>query len=233
MSLFPVSSRSLCLALAGLAILPGPPRAGAQSDLVPFNDLGLRVARGFRVTLYADSSLANDIYAMTLDSGGRVVVTSRGYIRTLIDSDADGVADSATDFATTATGGMGLCFDGTDLYFTGDGFFSRYEDANGDGVADGRAQPILPVSAGEHGGHAPRKGPDGWWYLIGGNDAGFDQRHVTFPASPIREPQAGALLRVWTSPVHCEVVAHGFRNPYDFDFNWMGDVFTYDSDVER
>jgi putative membrane-bound dehydrogenase-like protein len=233
MSLFRVSLRSAFPGVAGLAVLLAAGRADAQNDLIAFNDLGLRVARGFRVTLYADSSLANDIYAMTLDSRGRVVVTSRGYIRTLVDTDGDGVADSATDFATTATGGMGLCFDGNDLYFTGDGFFSRYQDSNDDGVADGPAQPILPVSAGEHGGHAPRKGPDGWWYLIGGNDAGFDQRHVTIPASPIRRSQAGALLRVWPGPVQSEVITHGFRNPYDFDFNWMGDIFTYDSDVER
>jgi putative membrane-bound dehydrogenase-like protein len=233
MSLCRVSLRFPSLAMVGLLMLVSAGGARAQSGLVTFNELGLRVARGFQVTLYADSSLANDIYAMTLDARGNVVVTSRGYIRTLYDTDNDGVADSATDFAATATGGMGLCFDGNDLYFTGDGFFSRYEDADGDGVAEGAAQPILPLSAGEHGGHAPRKGPDGWWYLIGGNDAGFDQRHITFPASPIRKPQAGALLRVWPGPVQSEVIAHGFRNPYDFDFNWMGDVFTYDSDVER
>src|SRR5690349_10759763 len=104
MSVFSVLLRSASLAVAGLALLLAGGRARAQSDLVAFNDLGLRVARGFRVTLYADSSLANDIYAMTLDSRGRVVVTSRGYIRTLVDTDDDGVADSAVDFGTTVTG---------------------------------------------------------------------------------------------------------------------------------
>src|SRR6185295_11033059 len=91
--------------------------ARAQNDLVPFNDLGLRIARGFRVSLYADASLANDIYAMTLDSRGNVVVTSKGYIRTLFDTNGDGVADSSREFAATASGGMGLRFDGNDLYF--------------------------------------------------------------------------------------------------------------------
>lgn len=207
--------------------------ARAQSGLVAFNDLGLRVAPGFRVSLYADSTLANDIYAMTLDARGDVVVTSRGYIRTLLDTDGDGVADSARDFASTPAGGMGLCFDGNDLYFTGDGSFSRYRDTNGDGIAEGDPQQILALGAGEHGGHAPRKGPDGWWYVVGGNDAGVNQRHVTIAASPVLKPQAGALLRVWPENVHSEVIAHGLRNPYDFDFNWMGDLFTYDSDVER
>src|SRR5688572_11330900 len=105
--------------LLGLAALAWVVNATAQ--LVPVPSLGLRVARGFRVSLYADADLANDIYAMTLDSRGNVVVTSQGYIRTLFDTDGDGRADDARDFASTGTGGMGMFFDGPDLYFVGDG----------------------------------------------------------------------------------------------------------------
>src|SRR5207248_5612007 len=80
------------------------------ADLVPVDQLGLRVARGFRVTQYADADLANDIYAMTLDARGNVVVTGQGYIKTLFDLNGDGRADTATNFAETVTGGMGMCF---------------------------------------------------------------------------------------------------------------------------
>src|SRR3974377_1805490 len=45
---------------------------------------GLRVPAGFEVTEYAGSDLANDIYCMTLDPSGRVVVSGRGYIRVLV-----------------------------------------------------------------------------------------------------------------------------------------------------
>ncbi len=231
MSVFPMLSKLALRAFSAVGVWGAVLAAG--QDLVAVNDLGLRVARGFRVTQYADASLANDIYAMTLNSRGDVVVTSRGYIRTLLDNDRDGVADSSREFAGTATGGMGLCFDGNDLMFVGDGFFSRYRDSNGDGIADGAPEQLLPLQFREHGGHAPRKGPDGWWYVIGGNDTGFDQRHTTIPASTIIKPEAGAIVRVWPGPVQSEVVAHGFRNPYDFDFNWMGELFAYDSDVER
>jgi putative membrane-bound dehydrogenase-like protein len=231
MSFFPTLSKPT-LRFLGAVFAWGALSAAGQ-DLVTVNDLGLRVARGFRVTQYADASLANDIYAMTLDARGDVVVTSRGYIRTLLDNDGDGIADSSREFARTATGGMGLCFDGNDLMFVGDGFFSRYRDSNGDGIADGGPEQLLPLQFREHGGHAPRKGPDGWWYVIGGNDTGFDQRHTTIPASTVIKPEAGAILRVWPGPVQSEVIAHGFRNPYDFDFNWMGELFAYDSDVER
>jgi putative membrane-bound dehydrogenase-like protein len=196
-------------------------------------DLGLRVPPGFRVSLYADETLANDIYAMTLDAKGRVVVTSRGWIKVLHDTKGVGKADKATVFAKTPTGGMGLCFDGNDLYFCGDGWLSRYRDKEGRGEADGPPEKLVPLSFEEHGGHAVRVGPDGWLYVIGGNSAGIDHRHVKSPSSPIREPEAGALIRLTKDGKKCEVIAHGFRNPYDFDFNAAGDLFTYDSDNEE
>src|ERR1700694_4463138 len=73
------------------------------------DDLGLRVPPGFRVTLYADQDLANDIYAMTLDADGNVVVTSQGWIKRLLDTTGAGKADKAEVIAPTATGGMGMC----------------------------------------------------------------------------------------------------------------------------
>ncbi len=222
-------------------------------------DLGLRLPPDFRVTTFADETLANDIYAMTLDAKGQVVVTSRGYIKTLHDDNGDGKADRTTLFAPTGTGGMGLCFDGNDLYFCGDGWLSRYRDADGNGQADGPPEKLIPLAFGEHGGHAMRKGPDGWWYVIGGNDAKVGPEHATLPTSPvsgpadaarlhllphvpgkegwplIKTPEAGGLLRLPPNPdgKQCEVIAQGFRNPYDFDFNAAGDIFTYDSDCER
>src|SRR6185295_14637255 len=57
-------------------------------------------------------------------------------------------------------------------------------------------------------------------------------RHTTLATSPIRNIEAGALLRVSSDGKQTEAIAHGFRNPYDFDFNWLGDLFTYDSDAE-
>ncbi len=187
---------------------------------------------GFRVSLYADQDLANDIYAMTLDADGNVVVTSQGWIKRLLDTKGSGKADKAEVVAPTATGGMGLCFDGGDLYFCGDGWFSRHRAGKEKGTLEPKPEKFVPLAFSEHGGHAMRKGPDGWWYVIGGNDSGIDQRHVTRPDSPIKKPQAGAILRLPPDCKSCEVIAHGFRNPYDFDFNADGEIITYDSDVE-
>src|SRR5438105_511554 len=80
---------------------------------------GLRVPAGFEVTEFADSKLANDIFTMTLDPKGRVVVAGRGYIRILTGKDR---ADSAIEVADAPKeGAMGLLWEGDYLYFTGDG----------------------------------------------------------------------------------------------------------------
>src|SRR6516165_2922997 len=95
---------------------------------------GLRVPPGFEVTEFADSSLANDIFCLTLDPKGRVVVSGRGYIRLLLDEDGDGKADKALDFADAPKdGAMGLFWEGDTLYCMGDGGLRRYTDAGGAG----------------------------------------------------------------------------------------------------
>src|SRR5258708_7873232 len=60
---------------------------------------GLRVPEGFEVTEFAGSDLANDIFCLTLDPKGRVVVSGRGYVRLLLDEKATGHATKALDFA--------------------------------------------------------------------------------------------------------------------------------------
>src|SRR4051794_20469521 len=105
----------LCLACSGLLCAPA---SALRAQNVQH---GLRVPPGFEVTEFADSSLANDIYTMTIDPRGRVVVAGRGYIRILVDRDG-GRADQALDFADgPKDGAMGLLWEGTSLFCTGDG----------------------------------------------------------------------------------------------------------------
>src|SRR5262249_27732070 len=119
--------RRSCLAV--LALLLAPPPVPAQTT-----QHGLRVPPGFEVTEFADSTLANHIFGLTLDPQGRVVVSGRGYVRLLIDKDGDGRADEALDFAgAPADGAMGLFWEGTTLYCMGGGGLRRYRDAGGAG----------------------------------------------------------------------------------------------------
>src|ERR1043165_2929748 len=83
------------------------------------NALDLKLPPGFDVVEFADGKLANDIYCMTIDPKGRIVVSGRGYIRILVDDDGDGKADRALDFAAEPKdGAMGLCWEGDTLFVT-------------------------------------------------------------------------------------------------------------------
>jgi len=195
----------------------------------------VRVPPGFEATLFADDDLAHDIYSLTVDSLGRVTVAGAGYVRILVDADGDGRAESAHTFSEAPqSGAQGLFWLGRDLLCTGDGALLRFRDSNADDRADGPPDRFLELrTGGEHDTHSVQRGPDGWWYLIAGNSADISSRYVTLPGSPVRHPQHGTIFRLKPDLTGGEVVAHGFRNPYDFAFGALGDLFTFDSDGER
>src|SRR5262249_40475015 len=124
--LFPprVSDMSLTQLMTTLFLLSIA--AGACSAAEPV--AGLRVLPGFEVTEFAGDDLAHDVFTMTLDPRGRVVVAGRGYIRLLIDDDGDGRADRAVQIADhPKDGAMGLLWEGDTLYAVGDGGLRRVQ----------------------------------------------------------------------------------------------------------
>jgi putative heme-binding domain-containing protein len=196
---------------------------------------GLRVPPGFEVTEFAGSNLANDIYCLTLDPQGRVVVSGRGYIRVLVDDDNDGRADRAVEVAAAPKdGAMGLLWEGEWLYFTGDGGLRRFHIKKGTAKADGPSELIRALkTGGEHDAHAIRRGPDGWLYVLCGNMTKVAKAFAQLPTSPVKDPVAGCVLRFSPDSKKTEIVADGYRNAYGMDFNRDGELFTFDSDNER
>src|SRR5436189_5985559 len=78
--------------------------------------LGLRVPEGFEVTLFADDDLAHDIFSLTIDSLGRVVVSGPGYVRILVGRDGDARADAYVQSAEgPKPGSPGVCVGGRDV----------------------------------------------------------------------------------------------------------------------
>jgi putative membrane-bound dehydrogenase-like protein len=197
-------------------------------------DLGIRVPDGFEVSLYADDALAHDIYSMTVDAQGRVVVAGAGYVKILHDTDGDGRADRATLFSSApASGAHGMVFDGSDLICSGDNSVMRLRDADGDGVADGAPEIWTRLRDPEHGANGLARGPDGCFYLICGNDSGISEKQITTATSPVKHPRCGGIVRFSSEGKPLDVFAHGFRNPYDLDFDAAGHLLTVDSDGER
>ena len=197
--------------------------------------LGFQVPPGFEVSLYADDALATDIFSLTIDSRGRVIVAGKGYVKILHDTKGTGKADRATTFADVPkSGAHGMVFDGDDLICVGDSGVRRLSDSDGAGRCDHVSAPWIAVrNDNEHAANGIVKGPDGWYYLVCGNDAGIGAQHAAASGSPVKQPNSGAIVRISPDGKHSQIVAHGFRNPYDLAFNHLGQLFTVDSDGER
>ena len=201
----------------------------------------IKVPDGFTITKVATDDLASNIYSLTIDSNGAVVVAGPGYIRRLIDENDDGVFDRAQQISDVPkNGAMGLCFEEDRLYAVGDQGVLRLSDPDGDGVMDDLEVMLEVKTGGEHDAHAIRKGPDGHWYLLCGNkvdpasiDPGKEKKRGLFASLLGHGVHAGFLLRISPDFSKQEFHSWGFRNPYDFDFNTDGDPFTFDSDGER
>ncbi len=198
-------------------------------------NLGFSVPAGFEVSLYADDTLATDIHSMTVDAKGRLVVASRGWVKILHDTKGIGKADKATLFSDRPkSGAHGMYFDGNDLICNGDQGVRRLIDTDGDGQADEVSPLWFPTkNDGEHAANGIVKGPDGWYYMITGNDAGITSEHANTPTSPIKQPNSGVVIRFSPDGKQREIVAHGFRNPYDLAFTANGEIVTVDADGER
>jgi putative membrane-bound dehydrogenase-like protein len=199
---------------------------------LPAANLGIRVPAGFEVTRFAGDELAHDIFSIATTADGHIAVSGPGYVKILEDGDGDGAADRAHVFAEIKSGAFGMYFDGADLIYSGENKVARLRDTDGDRVGD-REETWTELAHTEHGTHHIIKGPDGWFYIAAGNDAGVSSRHASTSASPIKNPVCGAIVRFSPDGHQSEIVADGYRNMCGLDFNSYGHLFTVDSDNER
>ena len=96
---------------------------------------------------------------------------------------------------------------------------------------------------GEHGPHAAVLGPDGLIYLVAGNGTKVPEglartspfrnwaNDLLIPREPGFVP-AGWVARTDETGSVWELIAAGFRNPYDLAFNPDGELFAFDADSE-
>lgn len=153
---------------------------------------------------------------------------------------------------------MGMLWAFDSLYVSGQGpdgrGIYRCKDTNGDSIPDqATLWKAVPGGAGEHGAHALVLGPDGKSiYIAHGNSTPLIEGVA--PDSPYRNWGEDDLLPKMKDPVATffdklkspygyvlktdengskwQLMAGGFRNHYDIDFNSDGELFTYDSDME-
>jgi putative heme-binding domain-containing protein len=127
----------------------------------------------------------------------------------------------------------------------------KVTDSNGDGRLDKVEQLREIQGGGEHGLHSLVPSPDGEWiYMICGNHTtapemdhywmprNWGEDHL-LPRNPDGRGHArntmapgGWVCRFKPDNSRWELVASGFRNPFDLAFNEHGDLFAYDADME-
>ncbi|HJQ78532.1 MAG TPA: HEAT repeat domain-containing protein, partial [Lacipirellulaceae bacterium] len=229
-------------------------------DEIVIADEGSRflVDREFAIERLITDEQAGSLIAMAFNASGDILASQEnGPLLLIRDVDKDGAFESVTPFCTELKNVHGILPLGKRVYAVGDGpdggALYQIRDDDGDGRSDGVNTLVrFRGSLGEHGPHTVRLGPDGLLYILSGNhaqaDVKFDPRSnygAVYEGELVKpryeDPNGhavgvpapgGTILRTDLSGSFVEIVAGGFRNPYDFAFNGDGELFTYDADME-
>lgn len=148
----------------------------------------------------------------------------------LRDTTGDGRADVATIFAEgfntiVSDVAAGVLARGKDVYATVAPDLWRLTDNDGDGRADERTSLVggfaVHIAYAGHNMHGVTMGPDGrlYWSI-----ADIASNYL---------PNEGAIFRCDPDGANFEVFARGLRNPHEFVFNELGDLFTADNDSDN
>lgn len=170
---------------------------GAPAQPVPPSLLPI-VSPDLSVTLVAREPLVRNPCAMAFDRRGRLFVgqgpqyrnptpdTPGDTIVMLIDSDGDGVADTAKTFASGLNCIQGLAWHGRDLWVGNSPDLTIVRDLDGDDVADEYVKVFTDLGNIEHANHGHNWAPDGKLYFSQGTSKGLTQPGRISPA-PFRE----------------------------------------------
>jgi putative heme-binding domain-containing protein len=222
----------------------------------------IKAPKGFQVDLiYSVPQATQGSWVnMTVDPKGRLIVSDqygklyRVSLASLANKDGE-IAVEPIDVPLGEAHGLLWAFDS--LYVVvnrGRRYESglyRVTDTNNDDRLD-KVELLRKLDGGgEHGPHAVILAPDGKsLYVVAGNatrlteiDGSLVPRvwgednvlpHMVDGAGFMTNEKApgGHICRVSPDGKHWELVAIGYRNPFDIAFNRAGDLFTYDSDME-
>ncbi len=245
------------LAAAVLAAVP----AFARAASTPASDITVATGFKVEL-LKSASEREGSWVSMAVDEKGRLYISPQGkapdggIMRLTLDA-AGQIAK--TDWLKPDIGAaMGMLWAFDSLYVSGQGpegqGIYRLRDTDGDDELDSiLLLKKVPGGGGEHGAHAIVLGPDEKLYITHGNATppieGIDYEHSPYShfAEDVLIPRVldpvatffdklkvpyGHILRTDENGSNWEIIAGGFRNAYDIDFNDNGDLFTYDSDME-
>jgi len=221
---------------------------------------GITVPEGFEVTeLYSPSENGQGSWvSLTNDPQGRLIASDQyGALYRITPGENESVKVDSMPIRIGSAQGLLWAFNGLyvsvnareDSITRGSGLY-RVTDSDGDDELDQVEQLFEMEGSGEHGPHALILGPNGNdLYLIAGNhtevpesfgavlttwdeDRLFDPLLDPGGHANDRKAPGGWIARSTDRGKSWEVIASGFRNPYDIAFNQNGELFTFDSDME-
>ncbi|HZO83724.1 MAG TPA: HEAT repeat domain-containing protein, partial [Verrucomicrobiae bacterium] len=230
------SSSSWWGLVLGASLVIGPWTLVITSMASEFLDDQFELPSGFHIQRVAGPDLSGGSYDLCFDVQGRLLVGDGNAVRRLQDKDNDGAYDGFDVIATGLgpRGPQGLLVWGDRLYAVGaDGLqlFEGYESTE-PLVHRGRLGAKLNTG-GDHDAHTIFRGPNDHIYLMAGNGSGIrDRRHITEANSPVMFEREASVFRISPDGLHWECLASGGRNPPSLGMNYLGELFSFDSDME-
>ncbi len=219
---------AICLIVSATSIAAEPTLLDDQFQLPP----------GFHIYRAAQPQLTGGSYDLTFDGRGRLLVAEGNSLRRLVDTDNDGIYDSQETIADggplRGRGPQGLLVLGDHVYaVSGDGLqlLSGY---NSGGKLTHAGRLGAPFNTGgDHAAHTVLRGLDGYIYLVSGDGGGIGGRkHITQENSPVREERTASVFRFDPKGEKWECIGSGGRNPPSLGMNYLGEFFSFDSDME-
>lgn len=207
--------------------------------------------------LFAGDTVGSLIACTFNEFGNLLASREGGPLLMIFDSDGDKTLDKVRTYCDRVKNCQGILALNGEVFVTADGpdggALYRLADRDRDGLLEDVKTVIkLPTDNAEHGGHGIVLGPDGLIYVMVGNhvqlpkdaDQGSPHRDYyegdlvgpkyedpTGHAAGVKAP-GGVVIRTDPTGSGVQIVAGGFRNPYDLCFNREGEMFVHDADME-
>lgn len=189
-----------------------------------------RVAEGWQIRRLAGPKQVHDVHCLAVGPEDELFIAGPGYVAQLAGFGLDGQSARLQPLAfQPKQAPQGLWVEADVVWVVVDRGIWRVPR---EGPAPTEPWLALPKTGGEHDFHAIRRGSDGDLYFLAGNYAGIDRQFVT-SAQPISQPRHGVLGRISPNGQRRQVMVHGMRNAYGFDFGLDESFLIYDSDDER
>jgi len=213
--------------------------------------LNISLRDGFDVQLIRTAQEGEDSWiSMTFDDQGRVLLgLDKAGVGRITYSSGDGTStfERLNDSLKHCRGVL-YAHDSLYVSATNSNGFYRLRDTNGDGQFDDQ-QLLFEMDYRSRYGHGSNQivlGPDDMIYLVVGNDVSFpadwkksspyrggmNDKLLTYEFNAGQDDRVGYILRLDPNGGTREIMAGGFRNQVDMAFNKLGEMFTYDADME-